>query len=441
MRESHTFLNFFRSTFKAPLKALETALHPQKTSKLPLFFLYIRQVSAGLIIYQPVFVPFLLERGLNMLDVALLQTTYNLGVLALDIPTGFFADKVGRKWALACANAALVIGTCLLVFGHSLFVFILAELFYALAIAMDSGTHSAYLYEWLRTHKKENEYYRYDALGTFLLLGIGSLGTLVAGYAAEGSLLIPVTLTVVLTAIGVPAACLLPNIEKDGFFSKTSLQDNLERSEISIKGALRILQRIFNTNGLIWAIGLTALWFWARQFNNLIVAAPYFGSLGLEYHSYGILFSILTFVGGIIAFTSRKLIQKPDLSIITFVGLVAIPLSFGLMGGIPSQVGLIGYFLFAIPQGLCTAVTNSLLNRQFSAHSHRATFLSIVDFFVRIVASSLALILGWVLAHKGIGTTLLCATVFSGTAAVLLSFGILKYAVSTQVGSPAARKP
>ena len=132
--------------------------------------LYIRQISAGLLIYQPIFIPFLLNRGMTLFDVAVLTTTYNIGVLVLDVPTGFFADRFCRKWALTISNTALVLGTILIVLGHAMATFIVAELFYALAIAMDAGTHSAYLFEWLRKKGRENEYYRYDALGTFLTL-------------------------------------------------------------------------------------------------------------------------------------------------------------------------------------------------------------------------------------------------------------------------------
>src|SRR3954471_13505102 len=101
-----------------------------ESSRLALPLIYIRHVSSNLLIYQPIFIPFLLARGLNMVDVALLQTAYNLGVLALDLPTGYLADKFGRKWALALCNTALAIGTALIFLGHSLSAFIVAELFY-----------------------------------------------------------------------------------------------------------------------------------------------------------------------------------------------------------------------------------------------------------------------------------------------------------------------
>lgn len=361
-----------------------------------------------------------------MLDVALLQTAYNLGVLVLDVPTGYFADRFGRKWALAAANASLVIGTVLIAFGNSLTVFIIAELFYALGIALDSGIHSAFLFEWLRSRGKENEYFRYDAFGTFLLLVIGAAGTIVAGYYAEKDLQFPVILTIGLTAIGIPAACLLR--EPIGKSTVTAGKAKYRALRDDASGIARIMKDTLTKPALRWALGVTVIWFWSRQYINLIISAPYFESIHLHLRHYGMLYSILTVSSGFIALFSRRLIQKPDLRLITAVGLILVPASFGLMGFIPNHLGLSGFFLFAIPYGLCTSITNTLLNRQFADHENRATFLSIVDFFVRLVASALALILGWILARHGAAYALIAAMAISGTVVFMLLPGIFRYA-------------
>lgn len=391
-----------------------------------LWLFYIRQVSFGMVVYQPTFVPFLLARGLNMIDVAMLFTVYNLGVLFLDIPTGYFADRFGRKWALAASNGAIAFGTVILALGHSMSAFIVAELFFALGIAMDAGTQSAYLFEWLREQGKENKYYHYDAMGMFLFLGFGAVGTFVAGYCAEVDIALPVYLTAGLTAIGAPAAMLLPKLSKTedrrvlGFKVRATKPHHLS-------DLWKMTGNILSTPGLRWAVGVTILLFWAKQFINFQIAAPYFASLHFKLHTYGILFAALTFGGGLIAFFSRKIIQKPDLLMPTLVGLALVPMSFGVMGFFQNYYSLFGYFVFAIPYGLCTAVSNTLLNRQYGDHEKRATFLSVVDTFVRLISSALTLYLGKVLAQKGSSATLIDAFIFSGLLAVILLPGTFKY--------------
>lgn len=381
-------------------------------------------------IYQPVFVPFLTSRAMTLTDIGILMAVYNIGVLVLDIPTGFVADRFGRKWALAGANLALAIGTAIIAFGHSLGEFIVAELFYSLAIALDAGTHSAYLFEWLRQNKKESQYYRYDAYGIFILLLASTIGTFVGGIYAEHSLVTPVLLTIGLTAIGVPAACLLPESRSS---SDSHESTSGEKAEQNV-GPVTILNDILSNRGLLWAVGVAVIWFWSRQYINLFISQPYFKSIHLHYRDYGKLYSVMTLAGGLIAFFSRRFIQSPDLRGITLFGLILIPVTFGTMGLAPGKLGLLGFFIFSIPFGLCTPITNTLLNRQFTRHESRATFLSVVDTCTRLVAAVLAIVLGRVLdmagPEKGPSQALTAAMLISGAFAVVLLPGLFKFARS-----------
>lgn len=391
--------------------------------KRNLILLYLRQISAGLLIYQPVFFPFLTSRGLSAADFSVLLTAYNFGTLLIVVPAGHFADIIGRKWALLVANLAFTLGTLTLAFGHSLPVFIIGELIYSLAVALDAGTHSAFLYEFLRTQGKEKEYYKYDAFGMFMFLVAGAMGTLIGGYLAEKGLHIPVITTAFLTAIGIPCAFFLnePKIEH--------IHPTNQKHKNSPMEVLNVVRSVFANKGLRWAIGLTVLWFWSRQFVNLYLPGPYFRFLEFPLKMFGVLAAALTFAGGIIAFFSRKLINRPDLKWFAISGLVLIPTCFAFMGFVKNTYGLIGFFLYAIPNGLCTAVTNTLLNRQFIDHSKRSTFLAIVDFCVRLTASGVTIWLGKVLAdpQRGITYTLLFAALFSIGFALMLFPGVFKY--------------
>jgi MFS family permease len=144
------------------------------------------------------------------------------------------------------------------------------------------------------------------------------------------------------------------------------------------------------------------------------------------------MYSFIGVASGLIALFSRRLIQRPDLRAITITGITLIPVSFGLMAALPGKFGLIGFFLYAIPYGLCTAVTNTLLNRQFHKGAERATFLSVVDFFQRLAASVLAIVLGWILARHGASTALYAAMAFTGVVAALLIPGTFEFGVDKE---------
>ena len=95
--------------------------------KRTLILLYIRQISAGLLIYQPIFFIFLKSRGISASQFSLLLIAYNIGTLGLVVPAGRFADKIGKKWALFAANIIYTIGTLLIATGDSMPVFVVAH--------------------------------------------------------------------------------------------------------------------------------------------------------------------------------------------------------------------------------------------------------------------------------------------------------------------------
>ena len=263
--------------------------------KRTLILLYIRQISAGLLIYQPIFFIFLKSKGISASEFSLLLIAYNIGTLGLVIPAGRFADKIGKKWALFAANIIYTIGTLLIATGDSLPVFIVAEVLYSLAIALDMSTHSAFLFEFLRAQGKENEYYRYDALGMFMALVIGAIGTLCGGYLAETSLDLPIYITAICTAVGIPCAFFLD----EPVFTQSESASKKKPSKTPV---LDVARTIISTPGLRWAIGLTVIWFWSRQFINLYLPGPYFNFLNFEPKSFGMLAAILTLYAGFIAF-------------------------------------------------------------------------------------------------------------------------------------------
>jgi MFS family permease len=407
-----------------------------KNFKKNLLLLYLRQISAGLLIYQPIFFPYLQSKGLNAQDFSLLIVAYNIGTLMLVVPAARFADTVGRKWALFFANTIYSFATLLLALGNSFFVFVIAEIFYSLAVSLDLSTHSSFLFEFLKVSGKQDQYYRYDAIGMFLFLFFSATGNLIGGFIAEKfSLQAPLLITSVLTAIGIICAFFLeePKIkEQSSSFSNNHFESENDKNKENI--VLKIIKKILSSSGLKWALLLNMVFIFSRQFVNLYLPGPYFRFLELKISTFGKFAALLTFIAGIIALFSRRFVQKQDLRWLTLFGLFLIPLGYFLMGILPNithnkNFGLFGFFLFSIPLGLAATTSFSLLNRQFDDSKNRTTFLSIVDFCTRVFSSILTFSFGKITAMAfGIqGGLILIAILFTLFFIILLP-GIFKFA-------------
>ena len=76
--------------------------------------LYAARLCEYLVFFTPVIVVFFQNQGLSMTQVMVLQTAFAVAVVVLEIPSGFFADRVGRRPSLFIGAAAVVGGAALI---------------------------------------------------------------------------------------------------------------------------------------------------------------------------------------------------------------------------------------------------------------------------------------------------------------------------------------
>ncbi len=133
-----------------------------------------------------IFVLFFLANNLNMTQVMILETIFIVALFFLEIPSGAFADKAGRKTSLALSNLSLCIAFVIFGLGNSFFIFMIAQIFGALFWALKSGADSAFIYDSLKEIKRENEYARIFGIGSslwmFILAILGIVSTTLSIY-------------------------------------------------------------------------------------------------------------------------------------------------------------------------------------------------------------------------------------------------------------------
>ena len=153
---------------------------------IPVFFLYMSSV-------------------LPLPQVIQLSAVYYLSVFVLEVPSGYFSDRMGRRTTLLLAGASLVLAYSLFIFGGSFAVFALGQFFLAGGIAMQSGTDTAFHYDTLaamdRTHEYANREARAEQYGLTML----AIATLSGGLLGS----IDLRLAYVFALLGALAMCAL----------------------------------------------------------------------------------------------------------------------------------------------------------------------------------------------------------------------------------------
>jgi MFS family permease len=111
---------------------------------IPVFFLYM-------------------SRTLPLDQVIQLSAVYYLSVFILEVPSGYFSDRIGRRSTLLLAAASLVLSYCCFIVGGNFWWFAAGQFFLAVGMAMQSGTDTAFHYDSLKALGRENEYQHREA--------------------------------------------------------------------------------------------------------------------------------------------------------------------------------------------------------------------------------------------------------------------------------------
>ncbi len=111
--------------------------------------LYVFRVFHDAVFFAPIIVVFLNRNGLSMTEIMVLQTIFSVGLIILEVPSGFLADIVGRKVTLVLGSVLLTVGAGLYSVGINFWNFAVAEIIWAFAASLISGSDTAMLYDTL----------------------------------------------------------------------------------------------------------------------------------------------------------------------------------------------------------------------------------------------------------------------------------------------------
>jgi len=359
--------------------------------------LYLIKVSHWFMLTMPIIVLFYTDNKLSLSQVFILQAIYSVSIVALEIPSGYFADVLGRKKSII---AGAIMGFCgfliySLSFGFIGFVF--AEIILGFGQSMISGADSAILYDTLIDKGKEKDYLKHEgrmtSVGNFAEATAGIIGGLLAGL----SLRYPFYAQTAIAFIGIPAAFTLvePHV------SKEKLEIGWKEIKYIVKFSLFTNPRLrWNIiySSVVGASTLAMAWF----------VQPWFIRANFETSWFGIAWTILNLSVGVSAFYAYKLELK--LGKVNTAALFTIILAIGFIasGWVKDFWGIIFILMFYLARGVATPILKDNINR-ITPSNMRATILSVRNFIIRILFATLAPFYGWAIDKLSLASALTVA--------------------------------
>lgn len=344
--------------------------------------LYLFNWLQWFLLIVPIFVLFLQENGLSMKEVFLLQTSFSIAVLLMEVPSGYFSDRVGRKLTMIIGSIFAFFGVLLYSLSDSFWHFFAAEMLGGIGASFISGTGMAILYDTLLELKQEEKYK--SIAGKMITMSSFSEASagIVGGALALISLRTPLIIEAAVIFLAIPLAFTLIEPKKG---KSTEPQKNM--LEI-LKYALiehKEIKWLTITFALLMSSGITMFWF----------IQPYLQTIGMHLVFFGVFFALLRFSTGIfsiIAERTEKILGRKK-SLILLLTLPAI--GYFLVGTFQTLWGIILFLIFQFIRGFSEPVLQDYVNRLVTSDM-RATILSINSLIGRLFFSILGPLLGWV---------------------------------------------
>jgi MFS family permease len=335
---------------------------------------YLFRLLATSYVWQPCFVELMLARGLTFGQVATLAGLYSAVLIVAEVPTGAFADRIGRRASMMVGTLAMLVSSLVSYEAHSMLVFGVAEGLAAVSMSLCSGADSAYLYDFLDDRGAAHEYaHRESVASAWHLIG-AALACAAGGFLAEIDLALPYLAT---AGVALAAFLVAALLEDDGPRLAPGTPAPLAiELRAWVRHMVDAVRDVARSSRLAWLVGYSAIVFVLLTVTKYLYQ-PYLRGQHFSLHAVGLVYAGVMLVAAVVALECEGLRRRVGEDALLWILLGTLGGSFVLLSQVtgPWAVSLIGVQAFAT--GLYSPLVKPLLNREITTSSRRATVLSV----------------------------------------------------------------
>jgi MFS family permease len=339
----------------------------------------------------------------------ILQSIFYFAKVLSEIPTGAWADRVGRKKSLVIGSFCHSSAYLLIFLSHSFILFNLGEIIAGIAMSFASGADSALAYDSLKCLGREGEYRKIEGNAT------GMRYLAFAIFAPIGSLFATINLalpylfsSIVVFLSGLIAWTMVePPRESEGVqsskFSEFGSIGNVQRKTYhEIKNSFELM---FADKRILWFVLFFSLVFLATRL-GFWTYQPYMKMVGLPLSLFGVVFAFLYVVTALFSKYADRLEKMVKEKFTLFLMPALVVVSLILMSRLIFLWSLSFILFQQAVFGIHEPVLKNHLNR-LTPSDVRATMLSVQSMVGNLVFAILAPFMGTFVDRFGLQNALL----------------------------------
>lgn len=311
----------------------------------------------------PIWVIFLLDRGLTFYHVIIADIIFWGSVILLEFPMGYIGDRLGRRttYLLGALLGAITYFIMTLITNFSLLI--ISWLCWSIFLATISGTDKAYIYELIKDEgllaKSNNIFGYFAALTSFSFI----VSHFFAGFLYSLNTNLPILINSVCALLAGGIIISLPN-------------PKIEENPHSLPKIREVLVDVAWKNKpvriLIFVLALLFTYSWTTT----LIFQPFLTELGLNVELFGIIYLGFTGLGIIGGAITGRLVRFMGAHYLILCGALGMWIAVGLTGFLTGFFGLIGIVLIQFFYYLSECPLEVLINEDIS-NEYRASIFSL----------------------------------------------------------------
>ena len=356
----------------------------------------------GMVFYGPIATLYRQARGVSVFQITLIESISLACLIALEIPWGYVADRIGYRRTLAACNVLYFLSKIVFWRAEGFGGFLLERLMLSVVLSGFSGCDSAYLFSLAGEGESQKAFGAYEASATAGLVAASLLfSTAVGGdFDAAGFL----------TVLSYGAAMVLT------FFLPEVPPPARRRAGVGARAG-EAAREVWDNRRFLLFLAAAALLTESNQTITVFLSQLQYVRAGIPARAMGYLFIPLTLMGLFAARSHRltaRLGEGRALSGLFLLG----ALSCGLLAVTGSPVlSVAGILALRLSASVFAPIGMEVQNRQVRSCG-RATMLSVYSSVMNLVAVGTGLIFGR-LAEEGVGRAMAAGAGFCLTGLLL----------------------
>ncbi len=342
--------------------------------------------------FVPVLALFYIASQVTLAQFSLIMGIFSLSIVLFEVPTGAFADLLGKRKTLILARFMYIIEVVILAFFNGFWMFFVAKIISGIGVSLSSGTGSAMLFDTLKRQKREDKYKKISGnIGVITNISMAFI-FIIGAFLFSITPKLPALVSIPFISAGFILTFFLEEPYKSN--KKMTLRNNWTHMKESFK--------FFRKSNVVKYLSYMSFFTAAAISISLSMSSAYFEQILIPVYLIGVLAFISSMTT---AFTSKKadkweqkLGEKKSLffiQLISVLGLFAIALMIPIWG-------YLCYLLIPFVSGFSAVVISNYSNKHIIT-SHRANILSLQNMFSDVSIFILFPFVGYIQEIKSFG--------------------------------------